>query len=378
MEKTVMQECYNCQKSFNYLMASCPHCGSKDGGIASGNAILDLITIKTESKELNDIGVSIFQKGNINDGIAHLKKSIELNPFHEQAYSNLGYMHIQKGDYKEAIKILEHVISFSPFRDEAKKYLEQARSLQLKNEKKTEVISVKNNLETKPKWWQFWKNASSNIENKIDIIKNEKIYYEKDNIGTRIDTESRAGSLAEARKVKNVTVPFLNYMFENKDDAMLSIKKLPCIKVAQDSGNIICSEIIEFGVYPVTYKADDGKTFSYSFILAGNSLTYSLWTMAKKYCEEKGGRLFNESAPPQDKTKNNSEKNINTSSIKFIREEKTTEYGFPTVRRFYKAPNKATALEYLKEQTITAQQYFLVIETPEGAVAKDRMGVFEP
>ena len=205
----------------------------------------------------------------------------------------------------------------------------------------------------------------------------EKLFNEKDNVGTWVYSDSVASSLTLARTIGDVIVPHLKYAFENEKDAMKAIEKLPCIKLAQDSGNLICTELLEFGVYPTNFISDDGKIFKYGYILLGNSLSYSLWEIAKKYCEEMGGQLFSEQVPSKKKIKPNLKQNVGTSSIKFIREKKTVEYGVPTIRRYYKAPNKTIALEYLKGQTITKQQYFIVIETPQGAVAKDRLGIFE-
>ncbi|MGI9545905.1 MAG: acyl carrier protein [Flavobacteriaceae bacterium] len=63
--------------------------------------------------------------------------------------------------------------------------------------------------------------------------------------------------------------------------------------------------------------------------------------------------------------------------VKFLRERNEISYGTPAIYRHYSAPDKATAKEFLDKQTITAQSYFVVVETPEGTISKDRMGVFE-
>ena len=63
--------------------------------------------------------------------------------------------------------------------------------------------------------------------------------------------------------------------------------------------------------------------------------------------------------------------------VKFLRERNEISFGTPAIYRHYSAPDKATAKEFLDKQTITAQSYFVVVETPEGTISKDRMGVFE-
>jgi hypothetical protein len=46
------------------------------------------------------------------------------------------------------------------------------------------------------------------------------------------------------------------------------------------------------------------------------------------------------------------------------------------VYRRYTAPDKKTAIEFLEKQNVSAPSYFVVVETPEGTVAKDISGIF--
>ncbi len=110
-------------------MVSCPHCGSKYGGLAFGTEALELTKRKNESVALNDKAAALFNEGNIQAAFSNIEKALELNPFNEQAYSNLGYLYIKQGNYGKAIEILEHLFNFSPFKEEAKRYLKQAREL---------------------------------------------------------------------------------------------------------------------------------------------------------------------------------------------------------------------------------------------------------
>ena len=63
--------------------------------------------------------------------------------------------------------------------------------------------------------------------------------------------------------------------------------------------------------------------------------------------------------------------------VKFLRERNEISFGTPAIYRHYSAPDKEAAKKFLDKQNITAQSYFVVVETPEGIIAKDRMGVFE-
>lgn len=68
---------------------------------------------------------------------------------------------------------------------------------------------------------------------------------------------------------------------------------------------------------------------------------------------------------------------VESGEVTFLRERKEISMGFPATYRHYKAPSKAVAKQFLEKQNITAQSYFVVCETPEGVLSKDRMGIFE-
>ena len=64
-------------------------------------------------------------------------------------------------------------------------------------------------------------------------------------------------------------------------------------------------------------------------------------------------------------------------AVKFLRERNEIVMGSSATYRHYSAPDKISAMFFLDRQNITAQAYLVVVETPEGVFAKDRMGVFE-
>lgn len=70
-------------------------------------------------------------------------------------------------------------------------------------------------------------------------------------------------------------------------------------------------------------------------------------------------------------------KEESTLPVEFSHERQDVVAGFPATYRHYRAPDKDTAKAFLDEQEVTAQSFFIVVETPEGAISKDRMGVFE-
>lgn len=150
------QKCLRCYKEYDARMYSCPHCGSTDGGLSTGYDALEIMIKKAESTKLNDQAAELFKKGLVEDAILLFRKAIEVNPMHEQAYSNLGALLMSQGDYAEAIRIFEQVLSFNPLREEAKSYLSIARS-KLKFSPKTDNSSQQFGSMSYKKWWQFWR-----------------------------------------------------------------------------------------------------------------------------------------------------------------------------------------------------------------------------
>jgi len=70
-------------------------------------------------------------------------------------------------------------------------------------------------------------------------------------------------------------------------------------------------------------------------------------------------------------------KDDDSGEVKFLRERNEIVAGAPATYRHYSAPDKEAAKKFLDKQNITAQSYFVVVETPEGVISKDRMGIFE-
>ena len=67
------------------------------------------------------------------------------------------------------------------------------------------------------------------------------------------------------------------------------------------------------------------------------------------------------------------DKVVESSEVTFLRERKEISAGFPATYRHYKAPSKAVAKQFLEKQNITAHSYFVVCETLEGVISRDRM-----
>jgi hypothetical protein len=98
----------------------------------------------------------------------------------------------------------------------------------------------------------FW----NKLFGKTTIGKSQpKSYKEKDNRGTRNDTESIADAYWTARTFSSKKEPFVLYTFDTEEDAHEALLELPCIHVVADSGRLICTDVLMFGCY----ATKDGK-----------------------------------------------------------------------------------------------------------------------
>ena len=95
-------------------------------------------------------------------------------------------------------------------------------------------------------------------------------YKEADNCGTRQDTVDAATAYWMARTQLKKKEPFILYSFASESDACASLLELPCIQVAADTGNMICTEVLTFGCY---YSS---QTSRYEAALCGQELKCSM------------------------------------------------------------------------------------------------------
>jgi hypothetical protein len=205
---------------------------------------------------------------------------------------------------------------------------------------------------------------------------NVPVYFEKDNIGTRILTADRNQAAYNAW-LANGSPPCgsIYYGFNSEKEAYAAMTGIPCMKIASDSNKLICLEIIEFGVYWDSLNEKYWEAF-----LQGPSLTLSTFRAAEQsFVKHKGVRLISvepeSKIPRQASVAKNEVHDI--SSVKFVRNSNVIMMGITGTKEIYKAPDKVVAIEFLKTRTVTKKYYFIEIETPEGWVGKDIDGVYE-
>jgi hypothetical protein len=199
-----------------------------------------------------------------------------------------------------------------------------------------------------------------------------KSYKEKDNRGTRQDTESLASAYWMARISSPKKDPFVLYTFDTEKDAREALLVLPCIHVAEDSGKLICTETLIFGYY----ATKEGK---YEAIVCGDDLTHELWEQAKTSFIRHGGhpRGQGELEPEKRTVPAQKAKAPQLGKVVFVREDRQNKMGVTFIYRIHKGPDAASAKAFLEQNPVTKQFHYIVVETPEGNYCRDVQGIYK-
>jgi hypothetical protein len=210
---------------------------------------------------------------------------------------------------------------------------------------------------------------------------------ERDNVGTRYETQEKVDSFWIPYIMNRPKFPFIFYDMRERTDAINAMLSLPPIKTGLDSGKLISTEVLQFGVYP-------NERGGWGFFLAGEQITLALYEAAIASCEKYNGTNLRVSDPPKDiGTIAPSPSKPTSTSVTFDWEEKvdmlkqlkargiTIAGGVPSApaatKRHYKAPNKDAALRFLKETPVDKPFYYLIVHTPDGVFGRDKDGIFE-
>jgi hypothetical protein len=204
--------------------------------------------------------------------------------------------------------------------------------------------------------------------------KKEKKYLENDNVGTRIDTEKKSKSWIEAWELQGKPlISTIYYSFTEKSDAYSAMLEIPCIKRADDTKQLICTEVLQFGVYL------DSNSNRWIACLMGSTLTSQTFNKAKKSFQKYNGQELSSIKPNQHAAEPFSPQASKGSEddVKFSCEIDLSKRGGVGIKKIYKAPNKTIALEFLKRKQIDEAFFYIEIETPEGWVGKDKDGIYD-
>ncbi len=203
----------------------------------------------------------------------------------------------------------------------------------------------------------------------IEKGNNTKAYTENDNVGTRQDLkQAKAYWMARMKSIQKD--PFVLYIFDSEEDAQKALLELPCIHVAVDSQELICTEVLDFGCY----RTDEGN---YHAIVCGSDLTHELWEQAKASFSKHGGRRKNDLEPEKRSPSVPKAKAAKSGKVVFVIEDRQQKMGMTMVYRIHKAPDAATAQAFLKQNPVTKPLYYMVVETPEGNYCCDIDGIYK-
>jgi hypothetical protein len=222
------------------------------------------------------------------------------------------------------------------------------------------------------------------IHKLFGLRKEVKQYFDKDNLGTRYKSEEETASYWIARMQVTKKDPFVLYNFDSLDSAINAIREVPCIHMAEDSGRLICTETLDFGVYPM-------KEGGYDAFLCGPNLTHDMWKIAKASFIKHGGRPRGQGDLEPEKTIKKAdlkepEKTIKKADlkepekVKFIRKENQQKIvgGVPFIMTYeiYRGPDAATAQSFLSTKKVTQPRYYIIVETPQGNYGRDIDGIY--
>ena len=201
------------------------------------------------------------------------------------------------------------------------------------------------------------------------------VFHEKDNLGMRHDSVAKAVSywMMERPQMSRKDA-FVMGTFGSGEQAKQALLELPCIHVAQDSGNLICTEPLIFGYY----QTEDGR---WEGIVCGDELSPELWEAAKAAFARHGGKIKNE-LKPQAKAKPMPTSSGSASKVVFVRDDQQERRGpsganYTLHYQIHKGPDAASAKAFLQEHPVTRQLHYIMVETPEGTWGRDIDGIYK-
>jgi len=198
----------------------------------------------------------------------------------------------------------------------------------------------------------------------------KKKYFEKDNMGTRQDTLVLATVYWMDRMSLSKKDPYVLYTFENKKDAHTALLELPCIHIALDTGNIICTEVLLFGYY----LTNENK---YEVIICGEELSHNLWKLSKTIFTKFNGKRKKDLEPSRHTNLHQKSQVNEISKVTFVREDRNVVNGQTLIYRIHKGPDATSARSFLQNNPVSQQLLYIVVETPHGNYCRDIQGIYK-
>lgn len=201
----------------------------------------------------------------------------------------------------------------------------------------------------------------------------------QDNLGTRYQDAAHARTVWLASHLTTYT-PVVIYRFPTLDAAHQAITQLSFIHEAADTGELIATEVVEFGCF----VNEDGQG---EVMICGKGFTLNRWQEAMDKLAAAGGILHREQKPeaqpsatitpaapeerpavlaaPAAPTK--------TDNVTFVSEDHKGMHTY----RVHRAPSKAAAMAFLQANPVTQNYLYLIVETPHGDFGRDINGIYE-
>ena len=196
-----------------------------------------------------------------------------------------------------------------------------------------------------------------------------KTFLEVQNRGTTHDTWEVANAYWLAHMFSDIGAWVL-YEFVDGKAAREALLEVDCIHEAADTGNLICTEVLVFGVY----QRNDRK---YEAVLLGKGLSHERWAAARESFLRHGGRCKSEREPEQTQAAPAPTKAAWPESVVFLEEQRRQMLGQTMIYRVHRAPDAESAKAFLERNPVTEEHLYLVVETPEGSFCRDRLGIYE-
>lgn len=218
---------------------------------------------------------------------------------------------------------------------------------------------------------------NTQIKTKNDEVKSESVktidddysaetYMEKDNVGTRQDSLEKAKAYWLGTRLQMTEKPpFSLYVFKSASDAESALLELPFIHKADDTGNLICDKVMEFGYYKV--EGDE-----YEAIISGFDFTLDEFNQVEESFKKHNGVLKNNLEPSSD-VKQTKSVGGNKDNVKFRETITKNQYTYEC----YDAKTKEDAMEFLKDRNVSEGLYYVCVYTPEGDFGRDINGIYE-
>ena len=165
--------------------------------------------------------------------------------------------------------------------------------------------------------------------------------------------------------------PFTLFTMPSAKAAEEALLELPFIHKAADSGKLICERLMTFGFYETTENGV--PTGKYEALITGSDLTLDEYKLAEDAFTRKGGTCKNHDAPSATVKAQTTQ-----GEAKRVRHKETVKGndGISTYE-VYTAPDKASAMAYLRTRTVSQRLYYIVVETPEGNFGRDINGFYQ-